>query len=488
MSTANVTLHGTGADIEPMIYGQYFEHVEDCVDPGLVDDNGVRQEVIASAQELGVPVVRWPGGCFADVYDWRDGIGPVASRPVRRNWHWGCGEIERNRFGTAEFLDWCESVGAVPYINVNLGSSNMLDQLCWLDYCNGDLSTSDVEERRRNGRERPWNVRYWAIGNETWGHHEAGNVPARDYGRQLRTWASFFRRFDPDLRLVGVGSEAGGDTDWDRTVLDESGRTIDFLSIHLYGSTLSRGNRLDLESVAYEPVYIEGRLRAFAELVAEYNAAKGTAIRVAVDEWNTRHFEQFGEEGDGSVRYELRRDAPRDGGDVLFAAGMFHAMIRHADLVGLANYVFLVNGHGVIDSRNGQVRPSALYPLFRVYRHEMVGTKVDVDMEASTRRPPQMTAGFPHQVVDPDELPEQVDVVDAVACRNGDRTNVALINRSAESVNVRLVGRPDGWLSIFESWVEEDHISVGVREEPVAWSGVLRPYSVAIISQPLSSV
>lgn len=482
MSTADITLHGTGAGIDPMIYGQYFEHVEDCVDPGLVDDGGIRHDVIDSARELGVPVVRWPGGCYADVYEWRDGIGPVEDRPVRPNWHWGNGEIERNRFGTAEFLDWCESVGAAPYVNVNLGSSNMLEQLRWLDYCNGDQETSDVQERRRNGREKPWSVRYWAIGNETWGPWEAGHTHARDYGRDLHTWAGFFRRYDPDLCLVGVGSQAGEDPDWDRTVLEEAGDALDFLSIHLYGSTLANGNLNDLESVAYGPVHIEARLHAFAELVAEHNAATGSSVRIAVDEWNTRHYEDLGTEG--GDRYALRRESPRNGGDVLFAAGMFHAMIRHSDLVGLANYVFLVNGHGVIDARGGQVNPSALYPLFRVYRREMIGDRVDVEVRTSMRRTPRLAAGSPREIVDPAELPEQVGEVDAVACRNRDRKNVAFINRSGQTVEARLEGGASGWTRIFDEWTGQDHVTAGVREEPSDWDGMLLPYSVTIISRP----
>lgn len=438
-ATISVSEPAEEVTVSPDVYGQYFEHVEDCIYPGVMDERGVRDDVVAAAAELQVPVVRWPGGCFADCYHWEDGIGPLEQRPVRPNWHWGGGQLENHRFGTHEFLDWCERVGAASYINVNLGTGTLIEALRWLDYTTGTQETADVAARRRNGRDQPWQVAYWGIGNETWGSWEAGRMSAAQYADVLGNWAEFFRRYQRDVRIVGVGSHAGEDPEWDQTVLDVAGEQIDLLSIHLYGSRVDQADGSVPEepsrrAVMLAPVHFEVQIAEMARLVRAHNDTAQRQVGIALDEWNIRHYRQA-----DSGEFELDRAAPRTGTDAIFAAGVFHAMLRAADLVTMANYVFLVNGNAVLDARNGTVTKSTLFPMFQAYRQRLRGTLLDVTVEGPEIDVPTIYSGRPSSPVDPESLPTRVSAIDAVATR--DETGalqIALLNRSEEAVETEL--------------------------------------------------
>lgn len=435
--TATVTIDRSSDErpIDPAIYGQYLEHVEDCVDPGMIDDDGLREDVIAAARELDVPAVRWPGGCFADTYHWADGVG--GQRPIRPNWHWGNGELERNRFGTHEFLDWCERVGARPYINTNLGTGSLIEALRWLDYCTGAADTTDVRARRANGRQDPWHVPYWGIGNETWGHWEAGHTDAAPYAQTLANWADFFHRQAPNTTIVGVGSSEGRDPDWDRAVLDAAGADLGLLSLHVYAATMIGEVEQHRSGLAHFGAYAESRIEAMAGLVRAHNAEHGRDIGIALDEWNIRHWRR------GPGGYRLDRADPRTGSDALCAAGFFHAMIRHADVVRMANYVFLVNGNGVLDARGGTCRSTPLSRVFADYRRLMIGQAVPVHVHGAEVETPSMLAGNPEHPVAEDELPASLPAVDAVACRHQSIERLALINRTDQPVEVETAD--GGW-------------------------------------------
>lgn len=461
------------AVIDPGIYGQYFEHVEDCVDPGLIDDGGLREDVITAAADLGVPVVRWPGGCFADTYHWQDGIGPAADRPVRRNWHWGGGHLERNRFGTDEFLDWCRRAGAEPYVNVNLGTGDLIEALRWLNYCNGAEPTTDVLARRANGREEPWNVRYWGIGNETWGSWEAGCSTVPEYAAKLANWAEFFKRYDPDLKIIAVGSHAGEDPAWDSTVLDRAGSWIDLLSIHLYGAAVIGREATERDSVIFAPAFLEKRIGDLAGLLR----ADGGRVGIAMDEWNIRHYRET-EDG-----FRLDRSSPRNGADALFAAGVFHAMIRNADLVTMANYVFLVNGNGVINARDGRVELTALYQVFRAYRTLIQGTPLSIMVDGPRRGTPPLVSGAPDRPVDPAELPADLPVVDAVATSHDGVRRLAVINRSDQPVEVMIDGDSGRWRRRTTFAIDLTDERLLAAEPGGPWDGTLGGYSITLLTE-----
>ncbi|SDD69387.1 alpha-N-arabinofuranosidase [Paenibacillus sp. UNCCL117] len=425
MIKALVTLHPQerlGA-VDPYIYGQYFEHLGNCIYPAvsdhgspLADERGLRRDVVEAARELDVPVIRWPGGCFVDLYDWKDGVGPREQRPVRYNWHWG--GLESNQFGTDEFLHWCEQAGAEPYINVNLGTGTLIDSLRWIDYCNG-RETADAAWRKANGRDEPYNVKLWGIGNETWGHWEAGQLSASDYAGRLANWAQFAKKYDSSLQLLGVGSYEGKDHDWDRKVLEAAAGYLHYLTVHIYGCSIDRESTDEYYPIVFTPVYFEQRMREMRQTVADTlrdsKMQLKQPIRLSLDEWNIRHYEPDPQRGEGA--YRLNRNSPRNLQDALFVAGVLNAMIRLSPDVGMANYVFLVNGNGVMNVTEDGVVKTPLYYVFQQYRKWMVGEHVRLDIQSPAMMTPAPKVSNPEYTK---ELalahrPVQAPLLDAVA-------------------------------------------------------------------------
>ena len=225
-----------GAKIDKSIYGHFAEHLGHCIYGGIyVGENseipntkGFRSDVVAALKDLSVPLVRWPGGCFADTYHWRDGIGPKSERPSIINVHWG-GVTENNSFGTHEFLDFCELIGADAYVNLNVGSGTVREAAEWVEYVTSSNESPMTNLRKKNGREKPWNVKYWAVGNETWGC--GGNMRPEYYADQYRQYASFMRA--PGIYKIASGANVE-DYKWTEVMMREATRMMNGLSLHYY--------------------------------------------------------------------------------------------------------------------------------------------------------------------------------------------------------------------------------------------------------------
>ncbi|MFC4599036.1 alpha-N-arabinofuranosidase [Cohnella hongkongensis] len=460
--------------VSPYLYGQYFEHLGNCMYPGVWDGNsplsdrhGLRQDVTEAARELGVPVIRWPGGCFVDLYDWKDGVGPRESRPTRPNWHWG--GLESNAFGTDEFLEWCEQVGAEPYVNVNLGTGTLVDALRWIDYCNG-TDTADARWRKENGRDEPYGVKLWGIGNETWGSWEAGRLDADEYAAKLANWAQFVKKYDAGLELLGVGSNEGNDPDWDRKAVEAAAEHLSYLTIHLYGCSVDRESDAEYYPIVYTPVYFENQMRKMRNTIETTLSRMKLerTIRISLDEWNIRHYvpDPAGKDG-----YTLHRNSPRNLQDALFAAGVFHAMIRLSPSVGMANYVFLVNGNGVMNVTEDRVVKTPLYHLFKQYRQWMVGESVRVEVQSPSRLTPAPQVSHPgygeeqarkHQPV----LSPYIDAAGVIG--EDGSLRIALVNRHLEEECEVTLGLPEGYASTAEVWAlhHEDIHAANTAEAP----------------------
>lgn len=188
-------------------------------DPGnsLSDASGFRKDVIEALQELRVPVIRYPGGNFVATYHWLDGIGPREKRPRRPELAWI--GVESNEFGTDEFLQWCEVVGTEPYFALNFGTGTLDEALAWVEYCNSDRDTHYANLRRSNGRDKPYNVKYWALGNEMWGPWQVGQMNKEQYATQAYQWAKAIKLLDPSVELILCGQD--GYSTWDAYVLKE---------------------------------------------------------------------------------------------------------------------------------------------------------------------------------------------------------------------------------------------------------------------------
>ncbi|KAI1318740.1 glycoside hydrolase superfamily [Xylariaceae sp. FL0255] len=231
--------------IDPMIYGGFTEHMGRCIyggiyDPGnsLSDTNGFRKDVIAALRELSVPVIRYPGGNFTATYHWQDGIGPRENRPSRPELAWL--GVETNHFGTDEFMLWLEELSSSsspgnrvePYICLNMGTGTLDEALAWVEYCNGTQNTHYANLRRSNGHEAPYNVKYWALGNEIWGPWQVEQMSATDYAKKATQWAKALRLLDPNIVLVLCGQD--GNATWDFEVLQACVHLVDMHSIHMY--------------------------------------------------------------------------------------------------------------------------------------------------------------------------------------------------------------------------------------------------------------
>lgn len=426
-AAVHVGEHPRGA-ISPGLYGHNLEHLADCVYPGVWDpgtsDRGVREDVAEAAEQMGTSVLRWPGGCFADHYHWLDGVGPPHQRPVRRNWHWG--GTEPNSFGTEEFLGFCERVGAEAHLTVNLGSGSLHEALRWADYCNGEQDTSDVLLRRAGGREQPHGVRLWGIGNETWGPWEAGHAGAETYARTLANWARMLKFYDPAAEVVAVGSAQARDPDWDRVVLDVAGEHLDHLSLHVYGARSDHWVEEEYLPVVCTPEYVRARVRAMLAVLDRHRPG----VRIAVDEWNIRHYDAGG---------ALRRESPRTLTDAVFAAGVLTALLAESPRVSLAEHVLLTNGNAPLRVTGQQVVRTPLHHVFSGFSRWMRGTALPTVVESPDVAMPEPRVEAPGHRPALDGLPERADYLDATAARDEHGLTVALVNRHrSQDLHTRL--------------------------------------------------
>jgi alpha-N-arabinofuranosidase len=495
----SIDLERVLGEVNPMIYGQYVEHVatdERCIYGALVDEpseltdeRGFRLDVAQAVRELATPVVRWPGGCFADIYHWEDGIGPLEQRPVRRNWHWG--GLESNRFGTDEFLAWCRMVDTAPYINFNLGTGTLDEAIRWLDYCNGREETYEVRLRQQYGQQEPYAVKLWGIGNEQWGSWEAGHMDANTYAAKLHNWAQFLRKLDPEAQFLGIGSNTASDPDWDVTVLKKAGHLIEYLTAHIYGHHLE-GVTTDEEyyAVVTNPVFFEDRLRQLAQIIESVMGGRDAMPMISVDEWNIRHMSR-----DEQGNLYVNRTCPRTLSDTLFAAGVLNAMLRLSAHVAMGCYVFLLNGNGVILTDRQGLLKTPFFDLFQGYRKHLLSTTLDARVTGEKFLTPVRQGHW-------ETAPRDVDYVDVVATRDEGRRTLALalINRHrTQSASVRVVPehfscapRADVWEMYHEdAFACNDATNpdrVRLQHRACDWSGSLdlQPHSLTIVRVEIS--
>jgi len=390
------------------IYGQFLESAFfGNIEGGVLDETsslastdppplrGLRRDVIDACRKLGIPVVRWPGGNFASAYHWTDGVGPRERRPRRLELAWG--EEESNRFGTDEFLAWCEAVGAEPYL---VHSCRDVEEAArWVEYVNYAGSTSLTALRAANGHPRPWDVRLWGIGNEVYGRWQMGHRGAAAYAADAREHAEFMRRVDPSLELVAVGALPPLQEEWARALLTVGRSFYDFVSLHLYAASLHRDGTDDYDAVVSQPRYFEDEIASCAAVLESVSGELGLEQppAIALDEWNIRHLEPAtwpeprpGERGGAHDVPGLggRRagDAPEPTGlrvnryssrtlaDALFYAGVFHVLHRLSGLaapVRMANTVNLVNANALLEVRPAGVVRSASYHVWDLYQNHL---------------------------------------------------------------------------------------------------------------------
>lgn len=327
------------------ICGHFAEHLGRCIYGGfwvgtespIPNTRGIATGVVEALRALNIPNLRWPGGCFADEYHWQDGIGPRAERPTMVNTHWG-GVTENNHFGTHEFLDLCEQLGCEPYICGNVGSGTVQEMSQWVEYLTGDGVSPMADRRRRNGREAPWAVRYWGVGNENWGC--GGHMRPEYYADLYRQYQTYCRNYGENrLFKIGCGPN-GGDTNWTRVMMERAGPFLDGLSLHYYCGTGKRSRSAtrfdagDWFHLLQQATRMDDLLRAHRAVMDQFDPEGRVAL--IVDEWGTWHAVDPGTNPGFLHQQNTMRDA-------LVAALTLHIFHDHCDRVRMANLAQTVN-------------------------------------------------------------------------------------------------------------------------------------------------
>jgi alpha-L-arabinofuranosidase len=356
------------------IYGHFAEHLGDGIyggvwvgeDSDIPNTNGYRTDVLEALKQLEVPNIRWPGGCFADEYNWRDGIGPRDERPHTINTHWGM-VIEDNSFGTHEFLNFTEMLGAEPVVAMNMGSGTPREMQQWIEYMNYDGDSELANLRRKNGREDPWGVKYIGIGNESWGC--GGNMRPEYYADLYRQFATYVRNYSGH-EIFRVAS--GFDQDrywWTDTVMENAGRFMDGISLHYYTiageSWSNKGSSVDFgEDLYFSGVRKALRLDEFiknhSNRMDKYDPEKRVAL--AVDEWGIWTDPLPGTNPGFLQQQNSLRDA-------LIASISLDIMNKHSDRVRMANIAQMVNVlQAVILTDGDKMVKTPTYHVFDLYR------------------------------------------------------------------------------------------------------------------------
>ena len=280
--------------IRPELHGHFAEHLGSCTYGGLwvgpaspiPNLHGYRKQAVEYLRELGVPVLRWPGGCFADDYHWRDGIGPPAKRPTRVNIHWG-NYTEDNSFGTHEFIGLCRLIGAEPYLAGNVGSGTPQELRDWVEYCNYPAGSALAEERAANEAREPFRVKYWGVGNENWGC--GGDMTPEEYAAHYRRFAGYVRAFG-DTRTFRIACGPNeNDTEWSRRLLAALGerrRMVEGFSMHFYSWGKSQATKYTVETMREQLssfALMEQAIRQQRAILDGFDPER--KIGLIVDEW-----------------------------------------------------------------------------------------------------------------------------------------------------------------------------------------------------------
>ncbi|MFB3827543.1 MAG: alpha-N-arabinofuranosidase [Bryobacteraceae bacterium] len=362
-------------EVHPHLFGNFAEHLGRCIYGGIWEENGrfsdpegYRKDVMEAARGLGVTLLRWPGGNFVSGYNWRDGIGPREARPARPDHAWG--DVESNRFGTDEFLRYCERLGVEPYICINAGLGTVEEARSWVEYCNEARPTYWAGQRRKNGREKPYGVKYWGLGNEIDGPWQLGHKNAEDYGKFALEAAKAMRRADPSIKLIASGSSNFGRganwIEWNRAVLERLKNDIDYISLHTY-----IGNREnDFENFLAASEDIDHRIEVVQGLIraAQSGQPNPRPIHIAYDEWNVWYRARGGGEYEtGRTRLEEIYNFE----DALAMGMFFNSFFRHAGVVKMANLAQLVNVIApIFTSKEGLFLQTIYFPIAEYARQK----------------------------------------------------------------------------------------------------------------------
>jgi alpha-N-arabinofuranosidase len=425
----------TIGQVDPLLFGNFAEHLGRMIYGGiyeegspLADPDGFRKDVMQAVKDLGVTILRWPGGNFASGYNWKDGIGPKDQRPARLELAWA--DLESNRFGTDEFLRYSERIGAEPYICINLGLGTIDDARHWVEYTNSDKPTYWAEQRRKNGRDKPWNVKYWALGNEIDGPWQLGHKNAEEYSKMALEAAKAMRAVDGTIKLAASGSSNyGANADWvgwNRTVLQTLRNQIDYIAIHSY--IHNRENDFERYLGGWQQT-IDRYIDTTAALIEEVRTGPNPRpIYIAYDEWNVWYRTGNREKLEEVYNFE----------DALAMGMFFNSFFRRADIVKMANLAQMVNVIApIMTNTQGLFLQTTFFPIVE-YGKQRGNTALDVWVSAPTYKIPNRQQEAKYLDASASYDPKTRQVFLNVLNRSKDRDITTTIDNQEGSVETQL--------------------------------------------------
>jgi alpha-L-arabinofuranosidase len=375
--------------INKNIYGHFAEHLGRCIyegiwvgkDSPILNTNGIRNDIIEALKAMKIPVLRWPGGCFADDYHWMDGIGPYENRPSMINTHWG-GVTENNHFGTHEFMEFCELIGAEPYISGNLGSGTVREMQQWVEYITSDGISPMTKLRCENGREQPWKLKYFAVGNENWGC--GGQMRPEYYADEYRRYATYLRNFgDNKLYKIACGANAN-DYQWTETVMKNAGKYMDGISLHYYTMPLDwsqpKGSAVDFDEkewfgILQMTLFMEELIEKTIDIMDKYDEEK--RVGLIIDEWGAWYQVEPGTNPGFLYQQNTLRDA-------IVAGINLNLFNNHCVRVQMANIAQMVNVlQSVILTDGDKLVLTPTYYVFKMFSVHQNAELLETDLEKS---------------------------------------------------------------------------------------------------------
>lgn len=378
-----------GAKISPDIYGHFSEHLGRCIyggfwvgkDSEIPNINGYRKDVVEAFREIEIPNLRWPGGCFADEYHWKDGIGPYETRKRMVNTHWG-GVVEDNSFGTHEFMGLCEVLGCKPYINGNVGSGTVQEMSEWVEYMTFGGESPMSKLREANGHKEPWKIGFFGVGNESWGC--GGNMRPEYYADLYRQYQTYVRQYGPEKVFKIACGPNSSDWNWTEVLMKNAASFMDGLSLHHYSIAPSweeKETAGDFKKESWYMLlrnasYMEVLVSKHDEIMSKYDPQKRIAL--VVDEWGAWHKV----EPETNPGFLYQQNTVRD---ALVAGITLNIFNNHSDRVRIANLAQAVNVlQSPVLTEGAKLVKTPTWYVFHMYKAHMNGTSLGSQVATSS--------------------------------------------------------------------------------------------------------
>lgn len=424
-------------EIDPRLYGSFLEHMGRVIYTGIyepdhksADEDGFRKDVLEKVRQMGVTCVRYPGGNFVSAYHWEDGIGPKQNRPRRLDLAWR--SIESNAFGTDEMIRWSVKAGVDPIFTVNLGTRGITEALQYLEYCNFKKDTYFSDLRRQHGRETPYGIKFWCLGNEMDGEWQIGHKSALEYGRLAAETGRAMKYLDPSIELIACGSSLSTMTscpEWDLTVLEHTYDVIDYLALHQYYGGQEKGTKGFLAQSLDMEEHIR-TIQSAAQVIKRKRCSKKN-MKFSVDEWGV--WTVPGNTINEEIERKIWQHAPAISEqiytleDALLFASMQMTILRHADIIKIACQSLLTNVSACIMTKpNGELwLQTNFFPFYYLANYAR-----GIVLNPSIEGPVYSCQDF-----------EEVACVDVLAVHNPKEMEIAvfLVNRDEENCqNIRI--------------------------------------------------